>query len=794
VNCQHCGNECTEETVVKEELTFCCTGCKTVYELLQENNLGDFYAQSGQAGIKVSTSDLAKLAVLDDPTIRNRFVLFEDDQLVKLRFKLPQIHCSACIWLLEHLSRLEADILSSMVNFTKKEVTITLKKGKKTVRNVAELLTSIGYEPFLQDQTEASAKKGMALGHSNTLIIKIAVAGFCFGNIMLFAFPEYLGLEADNFKNFFAYLSMALGFPVLFYSGWDYLKNGFLSVKQRYMNMDVPIALGILALFLRSSYEIIAEVGPGYFDSLAGLIFFMLLGKWFQEKTYKTLSFERDYTSYFPLSATVIDGNELRVTKLQDLKVGDRILVKNQELIPADGLLIKGEGALDYSFVTGESVLVSKQLDELVYAGGKQSGKEIEIILTKRPDNSYLTQLWNQEVFTKKEAHKSVSHLANSVSKYFTAVIITITLLTGMYWYFTDATHIWQTITAVLIITCPCALALSIPFTFGNGIRVLGKQGIYLKNAAIIEKLAHINTVVFDKTGTLTNRHFKGISYEGTPLTAHQLQLIKTAVRQSNHPMSGALYQFLQNTEPLHSGDFTFEELPGKGILFTHKTTTLQLGADHWVGNTDEQTVQKTGVNVSINGEWQGKFIFSSSLRTGIEPLIQLLRNQEYKTAVLSGDSNHQEQRMMTALGVDDVKFNCSPHDKLTQIADYQKNGAQVMMVGDGLNDSGALKQSDVGVAVADDVNYFVPACDLILDGQKVPKIEQILRYAKASKKVVIASFILSFLYNIVGLSFAVTANLSPIIAAVLMPISSISVVTFATLMTNWAGKRIFRG
>ncbi len=793
MNCQHCGNECAEETVTRGELSFCCTGCKTVYELLHENDLGDFYAQSGQAGIKVSTADLAKLAVLDDAAIRSRFVLFEDEQLVKLRFKLPQIHCSACIWLLEHLARLDPAILSSMVNFTKKEVTITLKKGNSTVRSVAELLTSIGYEPFLQDQTEGSAKKGMALGHNNTLIIKIAVAGFCFGNIMLFAFPEYLGLESDDFKNFFAYLSMALGFPVLFYSGWDYLKNGFLSVKQRYMNMDVPIALGIMALFLRSSYEIIAEVGPGYFDSLAGLIFFMLLGKWFQEKTYKTLSFDRDYTSYFPLSATRITESGMHVTKLEDLQVGDRIVVKNAELIPADGIIVKGEAALDYSFVTGESVLVSKQKDELVYAGGKQSGQEIEIMLTKRPDNSYLTQLWNQEVFTKKESHKSVSHLANGVSKYFTAVIITITLLTGLYWYFMDDTHMWQTITAVLIITCPCALALSIPFTFGNGIRVLGKQGLYLKNASIIEKMANINAIVFDKTGTLTNRHFKGIHYVGHPLSPDQMQLIKTAVRQSNHPMSAALYQYLSEEEQLETGDFSFEELPGKGILFTYNATTLQLGADQWVGNTDGETTQQTGVNVVINEQWLGKFIFSSSLRTGIKELIQQLKQQHYHTAVLSGDSNHQEQRMMAELGVDDVKFNCSPHDKLVQIAHYQEQGQRVMMVGDGLNDSGALKQSDVGVAVADDVNYFVPACDLIIDGQKVPMMEQIIRYARISKKIVIASFILSFLYNIIGLSFAVTANLSPVIAAVLMPISSISVVSFATLMTNWAGKRVFK-
>jgi P-type Cu+ transporter len=795
VTCKHCGNECAEDTVKKEELTFCCVGCKTVFEILNDNDLGDFYAKSGQAGVKINEADLEKFAILDDEIIKARYVLFENESLIKVKFKLPQIHCSACIWLLEHLSRLNSSIQSSMVHFTKKEVTITLLKEKMSVRQLAELLTSIGYEPFLQDNTASEKANEERYQRKNTLVIKIAVAGFCFGNIMLFAFPEYLGLEADDFKNFFAYLSMGLSFPVLFYSGWDYLKNGFLSIKQRYMNMDVPIALGIIALFLRSSYEVVFEVGPGYFDSLAGLIFFMLSGKWFQEKTYKTLSFERDYKSYFPLSASKITGDGIVATKLEDLQVGDIIRVKNQELIPADGVIYKGEGALDYSFVTGESVLVNKIKEEIVFAGGKQCGKEIEIILTKRPDNSYLTQLWNQAIFKKGAESKSVSHLAISVSKYFTLVIIIITIITGVYWQMTDPTKMWQAITAVLIITCPCALALSIPFTFGNGIRILSKQGVFLKNAQIIEKLAHIDTVVFDKTGTLTNRNFHNTDYVGEPLTVLELQLLKTAVSQSSHPLSSAINFSLTSILPLSTTEYHFKEYPGAGIEINYKEHMLKIGNADFTGvpyNQVEDLKNQTLVYLNFNGIIVGHYVFAASLREGITELIAKFNSKEYYTAVLSGDSNEREKVLMQKIGVQSVHFNCSPQDKLERIEQYQQKGHQVLMVGDGLNDSGALKQSDVGIAVADDINYFVPACDVIMDGKKLSALDKIIHYSKSSKNVVLASFTLSFLYNIVGLSFAISAQLSPVVAAILMPLSSISVVTFATVMTNYFGRKYF--
>jgi Cu+-exporting ATPase len=794
-NCKHCANECAEETVIKEDLTFCCVGCKTVYEILNDNNLGDFYAKSGLAGSKVIGADYEKFAILDDSVIRTRYVLFEDQNIAKIKFKLPQIHCSACIWLLEHLSRLNPSIQSSMVHFTKKEATITILKEGMSVRKLAELLASIGYEPFLQDNTASEKANEERYQRKNTLVIKIAVAGFCFGNIMLFAFPEYLGLEADDFKNFFAYLSMALSFPVLFYSGWDYLKNGFLSVKQRYMNMDVPIALGIIALFLRSSYEVVFEVGPGYFDSLAGLIFFMLSGKWFQEKTYKTLSFERDYKSYFPLSASKVTADGIVATKLEDLNVGDIIRVKNQELIPADGVIYKGEGSLDYSFVTGESILVNKAKEETVFAGGKQCGKEIEIILTKRPDNSYLTQLWNQDVFKKGSETKSVSHLANTVSKYFTLVIIIITIITGIYWQMTDPTKMWQAITAVLIITCPCALALSIPFTFGNGIRILSKQGIFLKNAQIIEKMAHIDTAVFDKTGTLTNRNFHETDYVGEPLTVFEKQLLKTAVSQSSHPLSSAINLTLNSVIPLENNDYSFMEYPGLGTELHYHEHTLKIGNADFTGVDSKnggQLNNQTLVYLNFNGIVVGHYVFAASLREGITELISKFNSKGYYTAVLSGDSNEREKVLMQKIGVQSVHFNCSPHDKLARIEDYQQQNQKVLMVGDGLNDSGALKQSDVGIAVADDINYFVPACDVIMDGKKLPILDKIIQYSKSSKNVVLASFALSFLYNIVGLSFAISAELSPVVAAILMPLSSISVVTFATLMTNYFGKKYF--
>jgi len=777
VNCDHCGDKCGTGSVFEDSLNFCCSGCKTVYEILADNDLCDYYAGGSTPGTTMrSQTYYDKFSVLEDPEIRNKFTLFEEGDLVSVKLKLPQIHCSSCIWLLENLQRLSEGVSSSEVNFQKKQLLVNINKSKIDVKELFIMLTEIGYEPLINIQETDNAKTSQ----NKTLLLKIGVAAFCFGNIMLYSFPEYLGLDSKEFARFFAYLSLLFAVPLLFYSGFEYIQNAYRGIKMRYVNMDIPIALGMVTLFARSSYEIISETGGGYLDSLSGLIFFLLIGKWFQSRTYETLSFERNYKSYFPLSATRLKNGKRTTVKLEDLKIGDEIIIRNHELIPADGLIKNGDAFLDYSFVTGESELIHKTEKAIVYAGGKQEGSEICIILTHKPDNSYLTQLWNQDAFAKKDDHQQINKLADQVSKYFTYFILAITALTALVWFFINPALIWTSVTAVLIVACPCALALSIPFTLGNAIRFLGRKGIYLKNTEVIEELAKIDTLVFDKTGTLTTTKSSSISFS-TELTTSQEELIKSITTNSNHPLSRSITQFLQTTithEVKH-----FKEVAGKGIEGTINGTEIKIGNETFLGISFKRN--NTTVGVQIDGQFIGSFEFTPLLREGVPNLISKLDAHQIKMSLISGDNDSSDAFLAEKLKITDRKFNCSPLDKLNYIKELQNDGT-VAMIGDGLNDAGALKQSNVGIAISDDVNYFVPACDIILESDTITEVNGLLLYAKKCMHIIYASFTLSFIYNIIGLSFAVTGTLSPVIAAILMPISSISVVAFASLTSKY--------
>lgn len=776
--CAHCGEECKQGAIKLDDKSFCCEGCKTVYQILQENDLCQYYGEGETPGNTVrNEAYYDKFDILNDPDTARLFTQFSDGKTQKFTFKIPSIHCSSCIWLLEHLNKLKSEIISSEVNFQKKEVLISCDKSI-SLKEVAILLSSIGYEPSLNVSENFQKKTNF------NLIIKIGIAGFCFGNIMLFAFPEYLGLEDEKFSKFFAWLSFGLSIPTLFYAGSDYIKNAIDSIQQRYVNMDIPIALGMITIFTRSTYELTTGIGPGYFDSLSGLVFFLLVGKWFQQKTYDTLSFERTYKSYFPLSVNVeVNGAKIQ-KKLETLNVGDIIYIRNEEIIPADGILLSNNASIDYGFVTGESDPLSSHLKDIIYAGGKNRGTEIKIQLTKKPDSSYLTQLWNKD---ETESEKSVNTIADAVSKYFTFAVLFITFATLIFWWIIDPSKIWTSVTAVLIVACPCALALTIPFTLGNSIRYLGRKDIYLKNTYIIEKLAKITSIAFDKTGTLTKLDSKDLVYHALNNEALDQygSIIRSITINSTHPISKSISEHLTNYPLCEINKFS--EVAGKGVEAVINDQLYHIGkleGDH--------NIKEGSVGFYINGKLAGYFSISPSFREDVDKLNQRIKSLNISQHLISGDTEREDEAISSLLYFDSKKYHVTPPEKKDIIKSIQKGNEHVLMIGDGLNDAGALLQADIGVAVSDDVNYFVPACDVIMDGKSVKYLDKLLRFSKINMRIIRYGFILSFVYNIVGLSFAISGTLSPIIAAILMPLSSITVVAFTSISSRLAYQRLF--
>lgn len=887
--CFHCGEPCPDNSFALDGKSFCCLGCQTVFSLLRENGLEQFYQLQNAPGTRMrNAAAAAKWAFLDDPAVAEQLLDYADKSQAKVTLHLPAIHCVACVWLLENLFKLYPGVGQSLVNFSRREAAITFAPDQIKFSELAALLTSIGYEPQF---TLASGVSGLGVGESagtpnarrQTLNrktwLQLGIAAFGFGNIMLMALPMYLGLDSANgpwFRAFAGWLGLMLTLPVVAYSAADFWRTAWFSVKQRVLTLEVPIALGFAAIYAASIFEVAAHRGLGYCDSLSGLIFFLLCGRLFQKKTYDRLAFDRDYKGFFPLSVVRVGKMEERASLPQEListpqpssglrppspapasegqapfpigsadsaaaereklslrpdtetppageasiklieesvaisrlQVGDKIILRNGELLPADAKLVSGEAFIDYSFVTGESEPVACEAGKHLYAGGRQSGGAIVVETVKPVAQSYLASLWNNEAF-RKERDSNLNSLTNRYSKRFTKIVIGVAAGAAGFWLCRDSSMVLKAFVSVLIVACPCALALAAPLTHGTAQRLLARLNIFLKNALVVENMAEIDTVVLDKTGTLTVADARGVTFlsaecgaRNAELSPEQAQWVSSLARHSTHPNSIRVAKALGG-EALPVAKF--KETPGCGVAGEVAGHKILLGSKSWVEsrthieirnskfeiqNLPELPLVGSHVWLAIDEKVAGAFALENTLRPEVAALIERLGGR-FELALLSGDNEREAARFGKIFGGKaELHFNQSPADKLKFIRELQGRGRRVMMVGDGLNDAGALKQADVGVAVVAQVGVFSPASDVILDAAELPRLAAVLKFCRRAAGVVRAGFVISAIYNILGVGIAAAGLLAPVVCAILMPVSTFTVVVFATGATAWMARR----
>jgi len=491
-SCYHCGNP-IYHPVCFHSKSFCCQGCKTVYELFTAHGLTNYYQLEKKPGLKPTRG---RYQYLKKESIVNQLLEFKETELHIILLSLPAIHCSSCIWILEKLPQLHSGILRATVNFPKKQLRLSYDPQKTTLFELVEFLASIGYAPTLSMNALAAVPKKQ----NRHLLYQLGVAGFAFGNIMFLSLPEYFTANEfwlDQYKYVFRWLIFFFSLPVLFFAGWDYLKGAYLSIKSKWITIDVPIALGMIALFIRSFLALLFDWGSGYFDSLSGFVFFLLLGKILQQKTYGALSFENDFQTFFPISANRIQkekpvkngaSSKEEPVEVTQLKKGDRIAVYQEELIPFDANLHSDQALIDYSFITGESKLTQKKKGDKIFAGGRLKSGRITLEAESSCKKSQLIQLWSDDVFQKPKA--SFKTVIDGLSSYFTLTVLGIAFLAAAYWLWMDPTKVFEVFTAVLIVACPCAIALATPFTFGTIRGLLARQKIFIKNTTVLETTA----------------------------------------------------------------------------------------------------------------------------------------------------------------------------------------------------------------------------------------------------------------------------------------------------------------
>lgn len=778
--CYHCGEDLPKIKYQTEDKDFCCAGCMAVFKILSENSLCNFYVYNNNPGRQLT--DNSHLEYLDDPKIIDQLLDYKHEDSSIITFYVPAIHCSSCIWLLEHLYKINPAIFSSRIDFLKKQVTIHFNHEEISLKQLVETLTQIGYAPLISLQDVVKAHNSSV---DKSLVLKIAVAGFCMGNVMLFSFPEYFGLSGfeKQFQMLFGWLNLAFAIPAAFYCGRDYFTSAITSIKHKHINLDTPLALIIAVLFLRTAFEVIFATGPGFADTLTGLVFLLLMGKWLKQRTYHHISFDRDYRSYFPIAVTALENGKEKSVPINDIKIGDRLWIRSGELVPADAILMKGDAWVDMSFVTGESEPIHKVLGEIVYAGGKQAAGAIELEVIKPVSQSYLTGLWNNDNYKNNIAKQNFN---DSVAKYFSLGVFLIAFTATAYWLMQGDSHkAWSAFTAVIIVACPCVLALSTPFTLSAILSVFDKKGFYVKNTDAVEELAKCDTLIFDKTGTLTSNENAEISFSGSLSSAEEI-LIASLLRNSSHPLSRHILKAL-NVERFYSLS-EYQEVIGKGLSAKINGHSIYAGHLSMLPLTIK-TASETGVHIVIDHTYKGSFDIRQQWRPGLAKLVSAL--QRFSLQVLSGDTDKDHQLLSTIFPEETaIKFHQRPYQKLDAVLALQEQGNKVMMLGDGLNDAGALKQSNFGVALTDNINNFTPGCDAILQGGSLNFLPDFIQLSKDGLKVIKMSFAIAIAYNCIGVYYAIQGTLYPLVAAVLMPISTVTIILFTTLATRWFARK----
>lgn len=728
--------------IERDGLPFCCTGCATAHALVQ-----------GDAQIGPSATLVQKYAHLEAAQQAEGYVQYNSTH-AQWDVQLPNIHCTSCLILLEKMNTWLPGIWDVRVQFSAKTATVSFNPERVPISMVAAWLDFVGYPPSLTTKERQQRSE----------ITRLGVAGFAMGNAMMSAFPEYFGLDQEGFAAllfFFRYSTAFFATLSLIYSGKSYLQGAYKAVRTAQWSLDIPIALGMLALWFWSAYLLLLGHNGGYFDSLSGLIFFLLLGKWLQGRTYGALSFERTVSDFLPIA--VFSEDHQAFVRLEQLTRNTCIQVPREGIVPANAELLE-PATVDYSFITGESDPQQLNPGDTVLLGAKNLGHTLRAKVTEAPQTKNLEQLWREDHL------EQTGWVSPRITATFTLSVLLLALGGGAAWFFIAPHRVLEIAVSVLIIACPCALSLAAPFAFGTASAVLAKQGLFLKSGKSVAHLADTSEIFWDKTGTLTPSRNKG-HYSLQPQEKDDLALLRAGLSRSSHPMSRAMLASLPTGPHLSINDWV--ETVGAGISFSAAPDLqFRIGSGAWLGLPLGPTY------VVKNEKVIGKFEPGLNYRTHMEPVFSALVNLGLRHTLVSGDRPRTLPQEWEGYFAERTYFEHDPKQKMELV----QLSSHTLYIGDGLNDLEAIAAAHLGLAIVEETLGYFPQSDGVLYASALPQLPNMVRYARRMRSLVRLAYALSLLYNIVGLSFALMGALSPVVAAVLMPLSSVSVVLFSAI------------
>ena len=783
IPCTHCHLEFNEDVMIKDgEHYFCCNGCKGVYHLLSDEGLDSFYEKAGDIKLTPPTQQYEDSSNFNAPAFYDRFVKVNSDSFHEVSLIIEGIHCSACVWLNEKALHKMDGVIEANINFTNNKASIIWADNILKLSQIIDMIRAIGYNAYPYD---ASLQEAHANRERKDYYLRMAVAIFASMNIMWIAVAQYAGYFSGITQDVKTILNIAEGIlatPVLFYSGWIFFRGAYYGIKTRVVNMDILVATGALLTYIFSIYITVVEDGEAYFDSVSMIITFVLIGKFLEVLSKKNAADTLDVIGkHIPSEVNIIEDNKVVSCKLSDVAIGNIIVVTSGEKVLLDGEIIQGSGSFDESNLTGESEPIYKEKGESVISGTTSIDADIHFKATKDFEHSTLSNLVQllESAINKKP---KIEQIANKLSEYFSTVILLLSFITFLVWWFWP--HSFETAfmvgISVIVIACPCALALATPVATLVGLSLGAKKGILFKEAAQLETMAKVDTLVLDKTGTLT---------VGKPEVIKEYifkefdkELLYSLVKSSKHPVSHGIHEYIsEKTEGLSIIAFNeFKQIPAQGISALADTTYL-LGGNYKLmaqnGIEIEHSSDNTLFYFAIDKKIVAIYELNDKIKDDAVELVNSLKTKGIETIMLTGDNKQAAFRVAGDIGLDKVYFDQTPEDKAAFISKLHEDEKTVVMVGDGVNDVLALARADIGIVMGSGSDIAVDVSDVVLLNDSLKSLENSFKISRTTYGLIKQNLGISLVYNAITIPLAMAGYVIPLVAAISMSVSSLLVV-----------------
>ncbi len=795
-SCFHCGLPLPENLTIEREIEgktrqFCCPSCETVCSAIYEAGLDNFYELAPDGTQFAPPPEAPKdLALYDLDEVQAEYVA-DFGPVREISLLVEGIHCAACVWLIERaLGRLDG-VLSSQVNLSGRRLSVKWDNEQVKLSQIISALGHIGYAAVPYDPEVA---EGQIRKQNRSMLFRMAFAGFCAMNLMWVSIALYSGAADDEFRHLFHWVGFALATPTLLYSGFPFFKNSLSGLKSRHLTMDLPIAIGATVTYLYSLYITVSgsEVGHVYWDTVVNFIFVILVGRYLEAMSKRqAVSSTQRLLDLQPRGATLLREGAEVLMPIRAVKAGDMVLVKPGDQIPVDGVVVEGRSNVDESLLSGESRPVAKLAGDSVAAGTINIDSALTIEVTAVLKNTSLGRI----IRLVEEAQSSKAPIqctTDRIVPYFVMVTLSLALLTFAWWVGDDFEVALMAATSVLIITCPCAFGLATPMSIAAAAGLGARHGILIKNGGVLETLSHIDHIVFDKTGTLTEGRMRihdVVVSDG--VDRDELMVEVSAIeRFSEHSIARAITAWSDERELPRATARQVENRPGFGLTGEVAGRAYTIGTSTWLKQNaipldtelearahEFEAAGISCVYVAVDGRHLGLIMVADQLRADARELVASLRNLGIRLTILSGDRRRVVESIAEQLGGMESIAEVLPEDKDRVIQELQRDGSKVAMVGDGVNDAPALIRADVGIALGSGTDVSGESADIVLMSDELGKVRQAIQLSVRTLRTIRQNIAISLTYNAIMVPLAMATFITPLVAAIAMPLSSLLVI-----------------